>query len=135
MKNTPEKQKIQLAPGVFIDVDSDALTSITSPELNDLGRYEVTQNPLDRWKYKTPSLRNIALTAPYMHNGSLSTLEAVVRFYNQGGVANENLDSLIKPLNLNEAEISDLVEFLKSLTGSNVNKLVSDAYAAPIGDM
>jgi cytochrome c peroxidase len=70
-----------------------------------------------------------------MHNGSLSTLEEVVRFYNQGGVANENLDSLIKPLNLNEAEISDLVEFLKSLTGSNVNKLVSDAYAAPIGDM
>ncbi len=135
MKKTPEKQKIQLAPGVFIDVDSDALTSITSPELNDLGRYEVTQNPLDRWKYKTPSLRNIALTAPYMHNGSLSTLEAVVRFYNQGGVANENLDSLIKPLDLNEAEISDLVEFLKSLTGSNVNKLVSDAYAAPIGDM
>ena len=135
MKKTPEKQKIQLAPGVYIDVDSDALVSITSPELNDLGRYEITQNPLDRWKYKTPSLRNIALTAPYMHNGSLSTLEEVVRFYNQGGVANENLDPLIKPLDLNEAEVSDLVEFLKSLNGNNVNQLVSDAYAAPIGDM
>ena len=135
MKKTAEKQKIQLAPGVFIDVDSNILTSVTRPKANDLGRYEITQNPLDRWKYKTPSLRNIALTAPYMHNGSLSTLEDVVRFYNQGGVANENLDPLIKPLDLNETEASDLVEFLKSLTGSNVNQLVSDAYAAPIGDM
>jgi cytochrome c peroxidase len=135
MKKIPEKQRIQLAPGVFIDVDNDALTSITSPKANDLGRYEITQNPLDRWKYKTPSLRNIALTEPYMHNGSLSTLEEVVRFYNQGGVANENLDPLIKPLDLEETEISDLVAFLKSLTGSNVNQLVSDAYAAPIGDM
>jgi len=135
MEKMPEKQQIQLAPGVFIDVDSDILTSVTNPEANDLGRYEITQNPLDRWKYKTPSLRNIALTSPYMHNGSLSTLEEVVRFYNQGGVANENLDSLIQSLDLNEKEISDLVEFLKSLTGSNINQLVSDAYAAPIGDM
>ena len=135
MEKTPEKQKIQLAPGVFIDVDSDTLAAVTSPEANDLGRYEITQNPLDRWKYKTPSLRNSALTNPYMHNGSLSTLEEVIRFYNQGGVANENLDVLIKPLNLKETEISDLVEFLKSLTGSNVNQLVSDAYAAPIGDL
>ena len=135
MEKTPEKQRIQLAPGVFIYVDSDSLTTVTSAEANDLGRYEITQNPLDRWKYKTPSLRNIDLTPPYMHNGSLSTLEEVVRFYNQGGVANENLDSLIKPLDLKETEISDLVAFLKSLTGSNVNQLVSDAYAAPIGDM
>jgi len=70
-----------------------------------------------------------------MHNGSLLTLEDVVKFYNQGGVKNENLDPLIKPLDLSEKEISDLVAFLKSLTGSNVNQLVSDAYTAPIGDM
>ena len=85
-------------------------------------------------QYKTPSLRNIDLTAPYMHNGSLSSLEEVIRFYNQGGVGNENLDSLIKPLNLTEREINDLTEFLQALTGSNVPALVSDAYAEPIGN-
>ena len=69
-----------------------------------------------------------------MHNGSLATLEEVVRFYNQGGVANENLSPLIKPLDLSDAEIADLVAFLNSLTGSNVDTLVSDAFAAPVGD-
>jgi cytochrome c peroxidase len=62
-------------------------------------------------------------------------LEQVVRFYNQGGVTNENLDPLIKPLNLTDTEIDALVKFLKSLTGSNIKQLVSDGYAAPIGDM
>lgn len=128
-------QSIQIAPGVFIEVDSEQLKSISETKENDLGRYEVTQNPDDRWKYKTPGLRNINLTAPYMHNGSLSTLKDVVRFYNQGGVKNENLDGLIKPLGLTEKEIADLVEFLKALTGSNVDQLISDALAAPIGDM
>lgn len=127
-------QKIQIAPGVFVDVDRQSLESITETKASDLGRYEITQNPQDRWKYKTPTLRNINLTAPYMHNGSLLTLEDVVRFYNQGGVNNKGLDPLIKPLQLNNEEISQLVDFLKSLTGSNVNRLVSDAYTAPIGD-
>jgi cytochrome c peroxidase len=127
-------QKIQIAPGVFVDVDRQSLASIAETKANDLGRYEITQNPQDRWKYKTPTLRNISLTAPYMHNGSLSTLEDVVRFYNQGGVKNEGLDPLIRPLDLSKKEASELVSFLKSLTGSNVNKLVSDAYAVSIGD-
>jgi len=130
-----ESQKIQIAPDVFIEVDSQQLESISEIKPNDLGLYEITQNPKDRWKYKTPSLRNISLTAPYMHNGSLSTLEDVVRFYNQGGVKNEMLDPLIKPLDLTKKEITELVAFLKALIGSNVNTLVSDAYAAPIGDM
>jgi cytochrome c peroxidase len=128
-------QKIQIAPGVFVDVDRQSLASITETKASDLGRYEITQNPQDRWKYKTPTLRNIALTAPYMHNGSLSTLQDVVRFYNKGGMKNEGLDPLIKPLDLSKKEVSELVDFLKSLTGSNVNKLVSDAYDAPIGDI
>jgi cytochrome c peroxidase len=135
MQKTAEKHKIQIAPGVIIEVDNHHVASVSEAKANDLGRYEISQNPQDRWKYKTPSLRNINLTAPYMHNGSVSTLEQVVRFYNQGGVINENLDPLIKPLNLTETEINDLVEFLKSLTGSNIKQLVSDAYAAPIGDM
>jgi cytochrome c peroxidase len=69
-----------------------------------------------------------------MHNGSLATLKEVVQFYNQGGIANENLSQLIKQLGLTEAEIDDLVAFLQALTGSNLETLVSDGFAAPVGD-
>ena len=134
MHKTQDKQRVQVAPGVFVDVDSENLKGLNAQKTNDLGYYEISQNPADRWSYKTPSLRNVALSAPYMHNGSLAILEDVVRFYNRGGVANENLSPLIKPLGLSEAEIADLVAFLKSLTGGNVEALVSDAFAAPVGD-
>jgi cytochrome c peroxidase len=134
MQPTPEKQHVQLAPGVFVDVDSQQLKAVSELKANDLGYYEITQNPDDRWRYKTPVLRNVALTAPYMHNGSLATLEEVVRFYNQGGVANENLSPLMHPLQLSKSEIAALVAFLQSLTGSNVEKLVADAFAAPVGE-
>ena len=130
MRKAPAKQSVQVAPGVFINVDQKHLAAVAEERPNDLGRYEITQDPQDRWKYKTPSLRNIALTAPYMHNGSLSTLTEVVEFYNQGGVINETLDSLIKPLSLTATEKNDLLAFLHSLTGSNVEELVADAYAA-----
>lgn len=125
---------VQVAPGVYIDVAADLIQSVSEAKANDLGRYEVTQKPDDRWKYKTPSLRNIALTAPYMHNGSIATLKEVIEFYNQGGIANENLDPLMKPLNLTESEIDALTAFLSALTGDNIAVLVSDAFAAPIGD-
>lgn len=134
MAKQPPKQRVQVAPGVFLNVDSDLIDAVSEARPNDLGLYEITQDPGDRWKYKTPSLRNIALTAPYMHNGEFESLQQVIEFYNQGGVANENLDAMIKPLNLNDAEINALVEFLKTLTGDNINTLVSDAYAAPVGD-
>ncbi len=134
MQKILEKQTVQVAPGVFVDVDSRDLKGLNTDKPNDLGYYEISQNPADRWAYKTPSLRNVALSAPYMHNGSLSTLEDVVRFYNQGGVANENLSLLIKSLGLSAAEISHLVAFLQALTGSNADILVSDAFAAPVGD-
>jgi cytochrome c peroxidase len=134
MAKTPEQQVLQVAPGIAINVDSQALKSVAENKANDLGFYEISQNPADRWAYKTPSLRNVALSAPYMHNGSLASLDDVVRFYNQGGVANENLSRLIKPLGLSDSEISDLVAFLQSLTGSNVDKLVADGFAAPVGD-
>lgn len=134
MQKTPEKQRLQVAPGVFLDVDSKNLQGLTIEKPNDLGHYEISQNPADRWAYKTPSLRNVALSAPYMHNGSLASLEDVVRFYNQGGVANENLSPLIKPLALSETEMAELVAFLRALTGSNVETLVADAFAAPVGE-
>ncbi len=134
MSTPTESQPLQVAPGVYLNVDSSVIAKVSAAKANDLGRYEITQDPQDRWKYKTPTLRNISLTAPYMHNGSLTTLREVVEFYNRGGVANENLDPLIKPLQLTEAEIDDLTAFLQTLTGDNVQELVADAFAAPVGD-
>ena len=83
----------------------------------DAGRYEVTKNDADWGAFKTPTLRDIARTAPYMHDGSLATLENVVDFYNKGGIKNKNLDEKLKPLDLSKAEQTDLVAFLKSLNG------------------
>ena len=132
----PEKTKVQLAPGVFVDVDNEIIDSVRQqPKQNDVGLYEVTQNPYDRWKYRTSSLRNVALTAPYMHDGAFSTLREVVVFYNQGGVPNELLSPLMRPLDLSNKEIDQLVLFMQTLTGSNVKTLVADAFAAPIGDI
>ncbi|MDD1627831.1 MAG: SCO family protein [Methylococcaceae bacterium] len=135
MSKTDKTQPVQVAPGVYVDVATSLITAVAETKPNDLGRYEITQKPEDRWKYKTPSLRNVSLTAPYMHNGAFSTLQQVVEFYNRGGIANENLDPLIKPLNLTALETADLTAFLESLTGDNIKELVADAFAAPVGDM
>jgi cytochrome c peroxidase len=69
-----------------------------------------------------------------MHDGSLGTLEEVVDFYDNGGIANPLLDPLIKPLGLTEKEKQQLVDFLESLTGDDVSLVVADAFSAPIGD-
>ncbi len=127
-------KRVTLAPGVFIDVDPEIIATVGEKPAADVGRYEVTENPADRWKYRTPTLRNIALTAPYMHNGLFSTLEEVIAFYNEGGVPNELQSPLIRPLNLDAREQQYLVAFMKSLTGENVDTLVLDAFAAPVGD-
>jgi cytochrome c peroxidase len=130
-----EKQTVLVAPGVSLQIDRAIIEQVGAPPPTDVGRYEVTQDPHDRWKYKTPSLRNVALTAPYMHNGTFATLREVVDFYDAGGVPNELLDPRIKPLHLSEAEKQALVAFLHTLTGSNVDTLVADAFAAPVGDV
>ena len=135
MGDGAKTRRVQLAPGVFVDMDVAQIEAVGEPPPADVGLYEITQNPADRWKYRTPSLRNVALSAPYMHDGSLATLRAVVEFYNRGGIANPLLDPRIRPLGLDDGEIDDLVAFLESLTGSNVNALVADAFAAPIGDI
>jgi cytochrome c peroxidase len=83
----------------------------------DVGRFAVTKNPRDWGAFKTPTLREIEHTGPYMHDGSLKTLEEVVELYDKGGVPNKNLDEQIKPLHLTAAEKSDLVAFLKALSG------------------
>ncbi|MCG8428238.1 MAG: SCO family protein [Chromatiales bacterium] len=131
----PEKERVIIAPGVEMEIDRSIIESVGEKPATDLGLYEVTQNPFDRWKYKTPILRNIALTAPYMHNGSLSTLRDVVEFYDQGGVPNELQDPRVRPLGLTEPEKQALVEFMRTLTGSNVDTIVADAFAAPVGDI
>ena len=69
-----------------------------------------------------------------MHDGSISTLEQVIAFYQRGGIKNELLDPLIQPLNLNESETEQLLAFMKSLTGDNVDVLVADAFAVPVGN-
>ena len=83
----------------------------------DLGLFELTQKEEDRGKFKTPTLRDVALTAPYMHDGSIETLREVVEYYNRGGNRNELIDPDLKPLNLTEKQLDHLVEFLESLTG------------------
>jgi cytochrome c peroxidase len=83
----------------------------------DMGRYDVTKIDADRGAFKTPSLRNVALTAPYMHDGSLKTLKDVVDFYVGGGSSNPYRDPKIKSLALTGQERADLVAFLESLTG------------------
>jgi len=86
-------------------------------EFSDVGRYGVTGIFKDRGAFKTPTLRQICQTVPYMHDGSLATLEAVLDFYDQGGNPNPQLDVLIQPLHLTSEEKETLLEFLRSLTG------------------
>jgi cytochrome c peroxidase len=83
----------------------------------DQGRFAKVPVRVLKGAFKTPSLRDVALTAPYMHNGSYRTLEEVIDLYDRGGDDRANLDPNLKPLNLSAQEKSDLVEFLRSLTG------------------
>jgi cytochrome c peroxidase len=82
----------------------------------DLGRARVTSLAADEGKFKTPTLRNLTVTNPYMHDGRIPMLEDVVAHYNSGGFPHPNRDSLMQPLGLDEYEVLDLVNFLQSLT-------------------
>jgi cytochrome c peroxidase len=101
------------------DVDKAVLTN---PKVSELGRFAVTEALDEIGAFKTSTLRNVAVTAPFMHDGSLKTLRDVVDHYNNGGITNKNdrvndfLSGGIRPLNLTDDEISDLVAFLESLT-------------------
>lgn len=83
----------------------------------DLGRYVVTKDEADRGAFKTPTIRNVEQTGPYMHDGSQKTLEEVVEWYDKGGHPNPNLSKDIRKLNLTPQEKADLVEFMKACTG------------------
>jgi cytochrome c peroxidase len=87
-------------------------------DFTDMGRFGQTKVAADKGEFKTPTLRNVALTGPYMHDGSLKTLNDVVDFYAGGGNSNPYLDKEIKPLKLSAQDRADLVKFLEDLTGA-----------------
>lgn len=94
------------------------------PLKEDLGRFMVSRQERDKGAFKTPTLRSIVETAPYMHDGVFKTLEEVVDFKNAGGGANPNLSPLMKPLNLTGEEKADLIAFMKALTGEPLKIVV-----------
>jgi len=99
----------------------------------DRGLFNATKQKTDQGKFKTPSLRNISETRPYMHDGSISSLWPVIEFYNQGGIDNPYLDPAMKPLQLTTDEIVHLIEFLKALNGSaNYRQTPSNSSQATI---
>jgi cytochrome c peroxidase len=123
--NRIQKEIPQFAPAFLTaksagtDVDKAVLTN---PKVSELGRFAVTESLDEIGAFKTSTLRNVAVTAPFMHDGSLATLRDVVDHYNNGGVTrkddpvNDFLSGGIRPLNLTDDEISDLVAFMESLT-------------------
>ena len=80
------------------------------------GRFAVTHDEADRGRFKTPTLRGVASSAPYMHDGSLATLPDVIAFYRRGGNQNRNLDPNLTPLELSEADEKNLIAFLEALS-------------------
>lgn len=93
----------------------------------DVGRYQITGELQDWARFRTPTLRNVAVTAPYFHDGSAATLTDVVEFYDKGGVPNRNLDPVMKPLQLTADQKRQLVRFLESLTSSGIPVLAREA--------
>ena len=85
----------------------------------DIGKMRVSLDPKDKGAFKVPTLRNVAITAPYMHDGSIKSLEAVIDHYTKGGFDNPNKDKRIKGMNLSKNDKQDLVAFLKCLTDSS----------------
>ncbi len=106
-ENLLKKRKVQSGRGV----------SITTQQFDE-GRAGATFLPADTGSFKTPSLRDVAKRAPYMHDGAFATLAEVVDYYDKGGTPNEHLDARIRPLSLSATDRDDLVTFLESLTGS-----------------
>lgn len=120
-----DRYVVPLAPGVQTQVTERELQAFANATQHDLGRFEVTHQAADRYAFKTPSLRNVAHSAPYMHDGSLDTLEAVVRFYDGGAGQAPGKSALIKPLQLSEDERRDLVAFLRALDGHELGSLMA----------
>ncbi len=119
LKELASRATARAAAGNQSEIDKLALES----EYSDLGRFLVTRKQEDIGAFKTPFLRDVLLTSPYMHDGSLETLWDVVEFFNQGGGRNPYLDAEMKPLGLSASEVEDLVNFLSALTSDSSSAL------------
>ena len=120
----------QLARHVAANPDS--FTDLAHTEgVTELGRFIVTKEYKDIGAFKTPQLRNVALTPPYMHNGSEATLEAVIDFYDKGGNPNPWLDGGMRPLSLTAQEKADLVEVMKTFTSDGMARFAPLAELMP----
>jgi len=123
LRLTPE---LLLAKARGINIDKAVLSNEKTAEF---GRFTVSERFDDLGAFKTPTLRNVALTAPYMHDGSLETLRAVVDHYNNGGVTDptdqvtDYLSGGIRPLHLTEEQITDLIAFMEALTSPEFTSL------------
>jgi cytochrome c peroxidase len=116
----------ELAQGHLAAIDTAAITS----EMSVLGRFLVTRKQSDIASYKTPGLRNVLVTAPYFHDGSMQTLWDVMDHYNKGdGIADPWLDKDMQPLALSESEIDDVVAFLASLTSPQYKEFGDREYS------
>ena len=118
---------VPLAPGVQTVLTDADLADFAANVPPDLGRFEITLDPADRYAFKTPSLRNVARTAPYMHDGSLATLEEVVDFYDHGGGDAPGKSEALSALGLDWDEKRALVAFLRSLDGVSLPTLSSNS--------
>jgi cytochrome c peroxidase len=118
---------VPLAAGVSTRVDASTLASFAFKVDDDPGRFAVTKASGDRRAFKTPSLRNVALTAPYMHDGSLATLDEVIDFYDRGGGDVPGKSPVIAPLGLRTEDKAALRAFLESLTSPHIDALAATA--------
>lgn len=121
-------EKFLMAKSEGADVD---VTVLSDPDASELGRFAISEDINKIGAFKTPTLRNIELTPPYMHDGSQKTLEDMVNFYNNGGRVNTDdpltpfLSGGIRPLNLSDQQKKDLVAFLKALTSPGIAEKVT----------
>ncbi|MEN8184058.1 MAG: cytochrome c peroxidase [Myxococcota bacterium] len=105
--------------------------ALTDAQASELGRFMVTRESKDMGAFKTPQLRNVALTAPYMHDGSEATLEDVIAFYDRGGNNNAYLDGGMRPLGLTEQEKADLSALMETFTSDDLERFEPLARLVP----
>jgi len=126
-----ERTRCSVCHAGFLFTDLQFHNTGTSMFYADWGRFYVTKDYKDKYKFITPSLRNVEVSAPYLHDGTYQTLEEVIENYNRGGLPFINRDTLMKPLNLTQQEKEDLINFLKALTDwefLNQNRFKSFGY-------
>lgn len=124
-------REVTLAPGLKARLSATEIAVIGGEIDEDLGRFEVTRRSADRHAFRTPSLRNVSRSAPYMHDGSIATLEEVVEFYDRGGGASPQRSPRLVPLGLDADDKAALVAFLRSLDGANVDALAAKTRPRP----